>query len=67
MGESGQPYLDPDSSGNGLSFSPINFMLAVSLQYVAFIVFMYASCIFAYSNIFITRHAGFCQTICFGI
>ena len=37
-GESGQPYLVPDLSGNGFSFSPLKTMLAVGLSYMAFIM-----------------------------
>ena len=36
-GESGQPCLVPDLSGNGFSFSPLRTMLAVVLSYMAFI------------------------------
>ena len=37
-GESGQPCLVPDLSGNGFSFSPLRTMLAVGLSYMAFIM-----------------------------
>ena len=37
-GESGQPCLVPDHSGNGFSFSPLRMMLAVGLSYMAFIM-----------------------------
>ena len=37
-GESGQPYLVPDLSGNGFSFSLLRMMLAVGLSYMAFIM-----------------------------
>ena len=37
-GESGQPCLAPDLSGNGFSFSPLGMMLAVCLSYMAFIM-----------------------------
>ena len=37
-GESGQPCLVPDLSGNGFSFSPLRMMLAVGLSYMAFIM-----------------------------
>ena len=37
-GESGQPCLIPDLSGNGFSFSPLRAMLAVGLSYMAFIM-----------------------------
>ena len=33
-GESGQPCLLPDLSGNGFSFSPLRMMLAVVLSYI---------------------------------
>ena len=36
--ESGQPYLVPDLSGTGLSYSPLRTMLAVGLSYTAFIM-----------------------------
>ena len=32
-GDSGQPCLVPDLSGNGFSFSPLRMMLAVGLSY----------------------------------
>ena len=37
-GENGQPYLVPDISGNGFSFSPLRMMLAVGLSYMVFIM-----------------------------
>ena len=37
-GESGQPCLVPDLSGNGFSCSPLRRMLAVGLSYMAFIM-----------------------------
>ena len=37
-GESGQPCLVPDLSGNGFTFSPLRMMLAVGLSYMAFIL-----------------------------
>ena len=37
-GESGQPCVVPDLSGNGFSFSPLRTMLAVGLSYMAFIM-----------------------------
>ena len=37
-GESGQPCLAPDFSGNGFSFSPLRMMLAVDFSYMAFIM-----------------------------
>ena len=39
-GESGQPGLLPDLSGNGFRFSPLRTMLAVGLSYMAFIMLM---------------------------
>ena len=37
-GESGQPCLVPDLSGNGFRFSPLRMMLAVGLSFMAFII-----------------------------
>ena len=37
-GESGQPCLVSDLSGNGFTFTPLRTMLAVGLSYMAFIV-----------------------------
>ena len=37
-GESGQPCLLPDLSGNGFSFSPLRTMLAVGSSYMTFYV-----------------------------
>ena len=42
-GESGQPCLVPDLSGNGFSFSPLRMMLAVSLSNIVFIMLRYIS------------------------
>ena len=36
-GESGQPCLVPDLSGNGFSFLPLRMMLALGLSHMAFI------------------------------
>ena len=38
-GESGQPCLVPDLSGNGFNFSQLRMMLAVGLLSMAFIMF----------------------------
>ena len=38
IGESGQPCLVPDLSGNGFSFSPLRTRLAVDLSSKAFIM-----------------------------
>ena len=38
IGESGQPCLFPDLSGNAFSFSALGTMLAVGLSYMAFIM-----------------------------
>ena len=37
-GESGQPCLVPDLSGNGFSFSPLRTMLAVGFFYYIFLL-----------------------------
>ena len=37
-GESGQPCLVPDLSGNGFSFLPLRMMLAAGLSYMTFIM-----------------------------
>ena len=37
-GESGQPCLVPDLSGNAFSFLPLRMMFAVGLSYMAFIM-----------------------------
>ena len=37
-GESGQPWLVPDLSGNGFSFSPLRMMFAVGFSYMTFIM-----------------------------
>ena len=37
-GETGQPCLVPDLSGNGFNFSPLRMMLSVGLSYMAFIM-----------------------------
>ena len=42
-GESGQPCLFPDLSGNDFSFSPLRTILAVGLSYMAFIMLSKAS------------------------
>ena len=41
-GESGQPCLVPDLSGNGFSFSPLRMMLTVGFSYMVFILLRYA-------------------------
>jgi len=43
--DSGQPYLLPDFGGNASSFSIFNFILAIVLLYIDFILFKYAPCI----------------------
>ena len=40
-GESGQPCLVPDLSGNGFSFLPLRMRLAVGFSYMAFIMLRY--------------------------
>ena len=37
-GESGQPCLVPDLTGNGFSFSPLRMTFTVGLSYMAFIM-----------------------------
>ena len=48
--KSGQPCLVPYFSGIALSFSPLSLMLAVSLLYIAFIMYRYVPCIPALSK-----------------
>ena len=50
-GESGQPYLVPDLSGNGFSFSPLRTMLAVGLSYMAFIMLRKVSSYFYFIDV----------------
>ena len=47
-GESGQPCLVPDLSGNGFSFSPLRTMLAVGLSYMLR-YYVEVSSLYAYS------------------
>ena len=44
-GESGQPCLLPDLSGNGFNFSPLRMMLALGLSYMAFVMLSILSCV----------------------
>ena len=53
--ESGQPCLVPDFSGIALSFSLFNLMVAISLLYIAFIMFRYVPCIPDLSKTFIMK------------
>ena len=46
-GESGQPCLVPDLSGNGFAFSPLRTMLAVGLSYMA-LYYVEVSSLYAY-------------------
>ena len=50
-----KPCLVPDFSGNVLSFSPFNLMLAIGLLYIAFIMFWYVPCILDLSKTFIMK------------
>jgi hypothetical protein len=50
-----QPCLVCNFSGNALCFSTFNLMLAVGLLYIAFIVFIYATCISALSKTVIMK------------
>jgi hypothetical protein len=52
QGESRQPCLVPDFSGNTLSFSPFGLMLATDLLYIALIMFSYVPCMPDFSNTF---------------
>ena len=57
----GQPYSVLDISGITLSFSPFNFMLAIGLLYIAFIMFRYVSCIPDLLKSFIMNEYALCQ------
>ena len=52
-GESGQPCLVPDLSGNGFSFSQLRTMLAVGLSYMAFIMLRKIPSILTFWRVFI--------------
>ena len=54
-GESKPPFLVPDFRGITLSFSPFSLMLAVSLLYIAFIIFRYVPVIPYISKTFIMK------------
>ena len=52
-GESGQPCLVLDLSGNGFSFSPLTTMFAVVLSYMAFIMLRYLPSMPTFQRVFI--------------
>ena len=52
-GESGQPCLLPDVSGNGFNFSPLRTMLVVGSSYMAFIMLSYVPSIPTLLRVFI--------------
>ena len=51
-GESGQPGLVPNFSGNALTFFPFSLMLAIGLLFIALIMFKYVLCIPDFYNTF---------------
>ena len=51
-GDSGHPCLVPDFRGNAFNFSPWRIMFAVSLSYIAFIMFRYVPSIPAFWRVF---------------
>jgi hypothetical protein len=65
FGESGQPWPLPDFSGDALSLSSINLMLAVGLLFIALIVFRYAPCIPGLSEIFTMKGCWMLSNIFF--
>ena len=52
-GESGNPSLVTDFSGNAFNFSPLKIMLAVGLSHIAFIILRYVLSIPAFWRVFI--------------
>ena len=54
-GESRHPYLVPDLKGNTCSFCPLSMMLAVSLSYMAFVMFVYIPSIPTFLRVFINK------------
>ena len=51
-GESGDPYLVPDFSGNAFNFSPLRIMFAVHLSYMDFIMLRFAPSMPAFWRVF---------------
>lgn len=49
----------PDFSENAMCFSPFNWMLTISLLYIAFIMFRYVPYVHDLSNTFIMKGLNF--------
>ena len=62
-GESGQPCLVPDLSGNGFSFSPLRTMLAVGLSHMTFIMLRYVPSMPTFWRVFIITGCKYCQKL----
>ena len=62
-GESGQPGLVPDLSGNAFSFSPLRTMLAVGLSYMAFTMLRKVPSLPTFWRVFIINGVKFCRKL----